>query len=201
MNQKIKRQWLLGIVTALVLLGVGAVARASDDVSVRWDIIHVVLPVLSAGGFASASANDGSVITMTGSGRFQVADGSFDDATGGGTWQISDASNNLISSGTYRVRGVVLFTQAPGSFPSPPLMDQIGSAANAHGGLAVLRIAYSDGSRGILVMNCVPPVGGPPTIFEGITATKGFVNFATHGVAVDTVDANHTIFHVQAAGE
>jgi hypothetical protein len=193
MNQKIKRQWLLGIVTALVFLGVGAVARASDNVSVRWDLINAVFPDFSAGGVASPSAGDGSRITVTGSGTFQVADGSFEEETGGGTWETRDASNTVTGSGTYRVRGVVLFTRAPGLLPSPPIIDHIGNAADASAGLLVLRVGYSDGSRGILVVDCAI-VGSPPSIVEGITATKGFLNY---------LNSSHsaTLFHVQAAHE
>jgi hypothetical protein len=194
MNQKIKRHWLIGIVTALVLSGVGTVARASDDVTVRWDLLKVVPPNLYAGGVASPSAGDGSTITVTGSGTFQISEGSFEEATGGGTWETRDASNVVTGSGTYRVRGVVLFMRAPGSLPSPPLVDHIGNAADASSGLAVLRVHYSDGSRGILVVECMLPVGSPPSFVEGITVIKGNLNY---------LNSSHspTLFHVQAAHE
>ena len=191
MNRKIKREWLLGTVIALMFLGLGAVARASNDVSVRWDLLNVVFPDFSAGGVASPSAGDGSMIAVTGSGTFQITDGSFEEQTGGGTWETRDASNTVTGSGTYRVRGVVLFTQAPGFLPSPPIIDHIGNAANASAGLLVLRIGYSDGSRGLLVVQCAI-AGSPTSIVEGITATKGFVNY---------LNSSHspTLFHVQAA--
>jgi hypothetical protein len=41
-------------------------------------------------------------------------------------------------------------------------------------GTAVLDIAFSDGSTGILTVGCHGP-GAPPGIFEGIAATKGNV--------------------------
>jgi hypothetical protein len=194
MNQKFKSKWLIAIVTALVLPVVGAVARASDHVSVRWDLLHVVPPNLYAGGVASPTAGDGSKITVTGTGTFQVEEGSFEDVSGGGTWETRDASNTVTGSGTYRVRGVVLFEQAPGTLPSPPLIDNIGNAADASSGLAVLRVGYSDGSRGILVVECMLPVGSPPSFVEGITAIKGNVNY---------LNSSHspTLFHVQAAHE
>jgi hypothetical protein len=194
MNRKLKREWLLGFVIVLVLLGVGVVARASDDVSVRWDVVNVVFPDFSAGGSASASAGDGSRITVTGSGTFQIADGSFEEETGGGTWETRDVSNAVTGNGTFRVRGVVLFTRAPGFLPSPPIIDHIGNAANASAGLLVLRIGYSDGSRGILVVDCAI-AGSPTSIVEGITATKSFVNY------LNLVPGAATLFHVQAAHE
>lgn len=92
------------------------------------------------------------------------------------------------------MKGVVLFAQAPGTLPSPPLVDQIGNAANASSGLAVLRVNYSDGSRGILVVECMVPVGSPPSFVEGITAIKGNLNY---------LNSSHspTLFHVEAAQE
>src|SRR2546425_6978746 len=55
----------------------------------RWDIIDVdfATGTLSAGGVASARANDGSKITLTGSGTFRSNAGSPQDGTGGGAWQ------------------------------------------------------------------------------------------------------------------
>lgn len=202
MNRQFKREWLIGTIIVLMFVGVGTVARASDEVRVRWDLIHVILGTClcaTPGGSDSAMAPDKSQITMTGSGTFHISDGGFEDVTGGGTWQTHDASNVMTGSGTYRVTGVVNFTHAPGIFP-PPLNDLVGNKADASAGLMVLRIAYSDGSRGILVLNCTI-VGTPSSIAEGITATKGFVNFSTQGTAVDTVDANHTLFHVQTTEE
>jgi len=39
-------------------------------------------------------------------------------------------------------------------------------------------------------------VGSPDAMFEGITATKGFVDYWNHELAVNGVDANRTNFHV-----
>ena len=71
-------------------------------------------------------------------------------------------------------------------------------AADARAGLAVLRIAYSDGDQGVLVVSCDQP--GTPTnlpIFEGITVTKGFVDYWNR-VAPESVPpfGNRTTFHV-----
>src|SRR5712691_7265581 len=85
----------------------------------RWDIISVdfATGTLSAGGVASEKANDGSKITLTGSGTFRTDD--TDDVRGGGTWQTLDATGAATGSGTYHVRRLVSFTVAPGTPPLP----------------------------------------------------------------------------------
>src|SRR5216683_2814456 len=72
-------------------------ASASNH-HMRWDIISVnfATGTASAGGVASARANDGSKITLTGSGTFRSNPGNPQDVTGGGTWQTSTGS------GTYQ---------------------------------------------------------------------------------------------------
>ncbi len=63
-------------------------------------------------------------------------------------------------------------------------------------GLVVLSIAYDDdGSRGILVVSC-HLVGTPDSVFEGITAPKGFVDFWNREAPAGGVDANRTVFHI-----
>lgn len=42
--------------------------------------------------------------------------------------------------------------------------------------LAVLRITYSDGQRGVLFVSCAL-LGTPSTVYEGAHATKGFVDY------------------------
>src|SRR5229473_2179084 len=157
--------------------------RASESTQrVRWDIINIdASGNVTAGGQNSAQANDGSTLTLTGSGTFQP--GNPDDVTGGGTWTLGT------SSGTYQVTRLVRFTPAPGTFTFPSLTDQIGNPADARAGLAVLEVEYSDQSRGVLLFSC-SLTGTPPAVFEGSTASKGFVDFwnrAPH---------NATIFHV-----
>jgi hypothetical protein len=102
----------------------------------------------------SALADDNSKITLSGTGTFVT--GESDEVTGGGNW----------TTFTYQVTGLVKFDQAPGAVADPTI----------HAGLAFLRIKYSDGSRGILVVSCHLP-GTPPSLFEGITASKGFVDY------------------------
>src|SRR6059036_3141122 len=95
----------------------------------RWDVIDVnfATGTLSAGGVASARANDGSKITLMGSGTFRSNSGSPQDVTGGGTWQTFDASGGSTGNGSYTVTGLVSFTLAPGTFPLPH--DNIGNSA------------------------------------------------------------------------
>ncbi len=171
-------------------------ASASNH-HVRWDIIDVnfATGTLSAGGVASARANlDLSKITLTGSGTFRSNPGNPQDVTGGGTWQTFDASGGATGSGSYTVTGFVSFTLAPGTPPLPH--DNIGNLADARGGLLVVRIAYSDGSEGTLVVSC-HIVGTPDAVFEGVTASKGFVEYWNREAPpAPPGNANRTTFHV-----
>jgi hypothetical protein len=159
----------------------------------RWDTISLTspggVPTINAGGSDYALAADLTTIQISGSGTF----GGGVAPTGGGTWATSGPSGT--ASGTFTVTGLVKFTVAPGSLP-PGLVDNIGDPANSRSGLAILSVKYSDGSRGTLVVSCHQPVGSPSGIFEGITATKGFVGFHERVPPVPGVDANRTLFHV-----
>ena len=171
-------------------------ASASNH-HMRWDIITVnfATGTASAGGVASARANlDLSKITLTGSGTFRSNPGNPQDVTGGGTWQTFDASGGSTGSGSYTVTGLVSFIVAPGTFPLPH--DNIGNSADVRAGLLVVRVAYSDGSEGTLVVSC-HLTGTPDAVFEGVTASKGFVDY-WNGEAPPAPpgDANRTNFHV-----
>ncbi len=120
--------------------------------------------VIGAPNGAPAKAQDGSMITFKGSGTFEVGDA--DEVTGGGTWSLSTGE-----SGAYRVTSLVKFDLAPGS--AAPVRPDF------RAGLAFLRIAYSDGSRGFLVVGCHLP-GTPDSVAEGIIASKGFVLYWNH---------------------
>lgn len=166
-------------------------ASASNH-HMRWDIISVDFSTgtLSAGGIASAQANDGSRITLTGSGTFRSNPGNPQDVTGGGTWQT--AANER--SGTYQVTEFVRFEVAPGTPPLPN--DNIGNRADSRAGLLVVRVAYSDGSEGTLVVSC-HLAGTPPAVFEGVTASKGFVDYWNREAPpTPPGNANRTTFHV-----
>jgi hypothetical protein len=184
----------LFLAMAIVPLLTVSKARA-DGVTVRWDIIHLTspsgTPTIDPGGHASATAEDSSKITFTGSGTFQLGDDG--EATGGGTWTTSAPA----ASGTYVVTGLIKFDVAPGSLQSF-IVDHIG---NAHAGLAFLRIRYSDGSRGVLVVSCHLAVGGSDAVFEGVTASKGYVDYWNHEVAVMGVDADRTHISITASGD
>src|SRR5436309_6561832 len=194
---------LAGIIVLLASLLAGGASGGSDNAKMRWDIIHLSnLPAPGAttlpGGNASActASSCANMITLTGSGTFRSNPGRPQDVTGGGTWTTSGFG---AGSGTYEVTGFVSFVLAPGNLPSPPFTDGVtGVAADARAGLAVLRIAYSDGDEGVLVISCDLP-GTPASlpIFEGVTASKGFVDYWSR-VASESVApfGNRTAFHV-----
>src|SRR5437867_10287364 len=170
-------------------------ASASNH-HMRWDIISVNFGTLtlSAGGVASARANDGSKITLSGSGTFRSNPGNPQDVTGGGTWQTFDASGGTTGNGSLTVTGLVSFTLAPGTFPLPH--DNIGNSADAGSGLLVVRVAYSDRSEGTLDVSC-HFVGTPDAVFEGVTASKGFVDYWNREEPpAPPGNANRTAFHV-----
>src|SRR5437899_6398400 len=75
-------------------------ASASNH-HMRWDIVSInfATGTASAGGIASSRANDGSKITLTGSGTFRSNPGNPQDVTGGGTWQTYDASGGSHGNG------------------------------------------------------------------------------------------------------
>jgi hypothetical protein len=75
------------------------------------------------------------------------------------------------------------------------VIDNIAPIANARAGLAVLRVEYSDGEDGVLTVSCALP-GSPASIFEGITASKSFVDYWNRLAPVPMVDGNRTNFHV-----
>lgn len=176
---------------SLALLAFGNMIPGAAAATFRWDTISLTVvngtPTINTGGSDLALAADLTTIQISGSGTF----GGGAPPTGGGTWATSGPSGT--ASGTFTVIGVVKFNVAPGSLPLG-LIDNIGP--NARSGLAFFNIKYSDGSTGILMVSCHLPVGSPSGIFEGITATKGFVAFHERVPPVPGVDANRTGFHV-----
>jgi hypothetical protein len=171
---------------------------------VRWDIISINFPPASPltilpGGHASALANDGSRITLTGSGTFVApggGEGSNGSTTGGGTWQTCNPALTVCVSGTYEVTGLVRWDRAPFPPGGPPPRTDLIDEGEATTGLAVLRIEYSDGDHGILIVSCTG-VTADPRLFEGITASKGYVDYWNRVAPVANVDANRTLFHVR----
>ncbi len=178
---KTKRFWSLRLAVVPVLLLLGAALFVSSasaggshkETKFRWDIISVDFSTgtLSAGGHASAKANDGSMITLTGNGTFNAASNFGNrDVTGGGTWQ----TDNPTASGTYKVTSFVSFTVAPGTPPLPH--DNIGNLKDNRAGLLFVTIQFSNGSTGVLTVSC-HLVGTPNSVFEGIRVSMGFVDY------------------------
>ncbi len=139
----------------------------SASVGAPTTAAHIGWEIFSS---ASATAADGLKIIVTGNGTFVAPagdGGTSSAATGGGNWETRDASNVVTGSGTYQVTGLVRWERALASNPNIP-----GSTA----GLAILRIEYSDGSAGTMTISC-RITGAQPGRFEGVTASRGFVDF------------------------
>jgi hypothetical protein len=193
---------LAALVFLLLSLLAGGASGGSGNSKFQWDIINLDFATLtiSAGGHASAFAtgSGGSThtgkITLTGHGTFRSNSGKPQAVTGGGLWQTFDESGTPTGSGNYQVTGFVDFDVAPGSLPAS-FTDLSGIKVDVRSGLAVFKIAYDDGSDGVLVVSCDLPVGSPPTLFEGITASKGYVDYWERDPAVAGVNANRTNFH------
>jgi hypothetical protein len=132
------------------------------------------------------------VYTLTGSGTFVApASGRGSSAvTGGGTWTTSSGG-----SGTYTVTGLVSWEFANVQAPTPAFIDNIDHGTRVNG-TAVLTIAFSDGTQGVLTVGCHGP-GAPPGIFEGIATTKAYTTYYTVEAPVGGVDANRTNFHLR----
>lgn len=178
----------------------GASSAHNNHLVFRWDVIQInfAAGTLSAGGKASAIAEDGSMITLTGEGTFVAGEKvGGDEVTGGGSWRASNPSGKPTGHGTYRVTNFVRFKVAPGA--PAPLTDLIGKRANARAGLLFVAIRFSDGSTGVLTVSChIPgPPSAPPTIFEGIRVSKGFVDYwnGTEPPA-PPANGNRTVFHI-----
>jgi hypothetical protein len=179
------RRWFRISLILLVLPLTFAVAGANGDgdrkeTTYRWDIVNIPNsnpPTVFEGGFASALANDGSSITVTGHGTFVPREP--DEVTGGGAWTTyAPGGTTVTGNGTYRVQQLVRFDLAPGVLTGA--VDKIpgakGDLTDTRAGLMFVRIAYSDGSKGVLVFSCGLD-GSPASIFEGVTASKGYTDY------------------------
>jgi hypothetical protein len=178
----------------LLLLTTFAASASGQAQHVRWDIISTtgIPPApINPGGRASATAPDGDMITLTGSGHFVAPanGGGSSAATGGGTWTTTSPGG----SGTYSVTGLVSW-QPANPQANVGFVDNIDEGTRTNG-TAVLEIAFSDGSTGVLTVGCHGP-GAPPGIFEGIATTKGFKTYYTVPAPVVGVDFGRTLFHV-----
>jgi hypothetical protein len=194
------------VALAFICLGVSPLlASESDEAKMRWDIFNpevgATLLTIAPGGhsisqatFSSVQlAGDNSTITLTGSGTFEL--GESQDVSGGGTWKTATATGMVTGAGTYRVIGLVRFDLAPGTLAGATgIVDTIGNLADTRAGLAVMKIAYSDGAKGILVVSCNFGPPAPAAIFEGTTVTKGFVDY--YNALFPDFTFGNTIFHV-----
>ena len=193
------------LIGAMFMLSLPLLAgNAYGDSRYRWDFPVFSLSngviTVRAGGTASALAQDGSQITVTGFGTFEVGD---ENVTGGGTWKTIAADGVTVTGmGHFVVTKLIRFVLAPGHLPFT-FNDTIGAVTKTHAGLAHLRVDYDDGSKGILIISCAAP-GAPPSMFEGITASKGFVDYWNR-LAPDESSIigspNFTLFHLLSEEE
>lgn len=187
---RIERKTFLAI--SIVLISVCLSVRAWTDqgeTTIRWDLISAdAQGNLKAGGQDSAADSLNSVLTLTGSGTFEP--GEAEEVTGGGTWTLGT------SSGKYQVTSLVRFTLAPCTVPTCVSgfggTDLVGNEKDARAGLVVLRIKYSDGDSGVLMVSCNLN-GTPLSVFEGIIASKGSVTFWNQA---PNAPNDATIFHI-----
>jgi hypothetical protein len=199
---RINRRWslrlgvVLSLATALALLVTWSSSASGGGAQhVRWDIVSLTGGAppgpVNPGGQASATAPNGDTITLTGSGTFVAPEsgGGSGAVTGGGAWSTTSGG-----SGSYTVTRLVDWESA-GPQACCPILDNIDEGTRTNGN-ALLTIAFSDGSNGVLTIGCHGP-GAPPGIFEGIATTKGYKTYYTVQPPTNGVDANRTIFHVR----
>jgi hypothetical protein len=181
------------VLGAAVAVSSPGVASADDDGGrrYRWDI-HVALGCGDqSNAKAHAKARDGSRVSMTGSGTFRDAKKANSAVTGGGTWTITPGTSGAGGgAGTYHVTDFFDFQLAAGGLPAT-VTDCIGRPQESRAGLVHLKIRYSDGDEGVLVVSCrLPGTPEGARMMEGIVASKGPVEFW------NMEDPNSTIFHV-----
>jgi len=197
---------------AIVLVSIigAATAAFGGTLEARWDIVSIQGGNALPDGVAFAMANDGTLITLTGSGSFVIGgngDRHAHAVTGGGAWEIRGLAGQHARDGTYAVTEIVAFEVGP---PLPagtalPFNDLVGDPNDAGAALLVLRIAYSDGTHGTLVVSCrldgVPDAGfqaDTALMFEGVTVTKAFDAFWRN---FRIGDSNRTLFHIGGSGQ
>ena len=202
---RIGKQWQLRLGLVLTLaIGLLPFVTWSSAASnggaqhVRWDIQSLAGGAppgpINPGGHASATAPGGDTITLTGFGTFvaPASGGRSSAVTGGGTWSTTA---NGGTSGTYTVTSLVAWESAGPQAATPTFIDNIDEGTRTNG-TAVLTIAFSDGTQGVLTIGCHGP-GAPPGIFEGIAATKNFKTYYSVEDPSPGVDANRSLFHVR----
>lgn len=210
MTRIMKMGLALGMLTVLLggaAVGIATVNAQEEATVYRWDIFKFATRdpySFGEGGIAYAFAQDGTVITLTGSGTFQLDDPTA--VSGGGTW-ITFPEHGLrpTGEGTYAVTELISFVEAPGTIP-PVITDVIGERTAARGGLAILRVAFTDAEgnaagEGVLTLSSRLPFDSPAVMFDGMTVTQGYVAYWDRHEPVRDVDANRVVFHQLAEGE
>jgi hypothetical protein len=197
MKSKVLRVSVLTILSVGIWLTICQQTANAQATVVRWDMIYFAQGRTGfgffPGGKLSATAVDGSQITLTGTGTFvqpPSGEGTSNTVTGGGTW----GTNSPRASGTYTVTGFVEYVEAPGTLAGSGLVDNIGDINDTHAGLGIFSILYSDGERGILVLSCNLGPPAPSVVYEGAHATKGFVDYFNPVLGADE-GTNATMFH------
>lgn len=175
---KLARLFLAIAVLMSSAVAFGSSAGDNKESKFRWDLMNYdpSTNTLLPGGVNSSLANDGSMITLTGTGTFVVPrSGKPSSAvSGGGTWTITDPSGTQTGSGNYTVERLVRFDERPFALLTG-VNDGIGNVEDARGGLVFLTVAFDDETHGVLVVSC--NLAGQPINFEGITASKGSVYY------------------------
>jgi hypothetical protein len=214
---------LLLSLTVILMMTAAARHACARAEHVRWDIATVTCTgpngtypgTFNPGGTALATAMDcaltdagfGNVgcsqITLTGSGTFvaPASGGSSSAVTGGGTWTVT-AADGTISKGTFVVTELVQFQKSeplvlPAWCGSCESTDNIGDLNKLWGGVAVIRVSYSDGSTGVVTLAC-SALPDPAAIAEAVLATKpvGQNNVAIPGINVPPLPPNFPISRV-----
>jgi len=179
---RFRKQWklrlglLLTLAIGLVLSATWSSAASNGGAQhVRWDIQSLTGGAppgpINPGGHASATSPDGDTITLTGFGTLvaPASGGRSSAVTGGGTWSTTA---NGGTSGTYTVTSLVAWESAGPQAATPAFIDNIDGGTRTNG-TAVLTIAFSDGTQGVLTIGCHGP-GAPPGTFGGIATTKNY---------------------------
>ena len=202
---RFRKQWklrlglLLTLAIGLVLSATWSSAASNGGAQhVRWDIQSLTGGAppgpINPGGHASATSPDGDTITLTGFGTFvaPASGGRSSAVTGGGTWSTTA---NGGTSGTYTVTSLVAWESAGPQAATPAFIDNIDGGTRTNG-TAVLTIAFSDRTQGVLTIGCHGP-GAPPGTFEGIATTKNYKTYYSVEDPSPGVDANRSLFHVR----
>jgi hypothetical protein len=208
--KELPRQLLQGL--ALIVLfslsNQGLIAQENGDLY-RWDIVTLRTVVgvgdvggtvagdviISPGGTVVAGAPDNTSLTLTGSGLFQVDQTPRIEeprigqtASGGGTWVVRSTplinfpfEGGILGSGTYTATELIHFQPAAGRVASN-VFDSVGAAADLRAGLMMVKLRFSDGSHGMLMLQ-TNLVGTSPATPRLVRVIKGSVEYSASETA------------------